>query len=291
MISLKDILKQQKSRKAKKLRPIKPSVNLEVLYYKQLKQLANMMKEEVRQTLLPLLKDATTTDAVYIKDDVNAVLAAMEALRYKFSNIFAFGEQMAINIVEKINTTNETKFVQNVKAAIGVDMAQIIKTSKAADIVTLAKANNKILIKSIPEEFLKEIGSLVTQGISQGLRHEQIAKQIKGIKGITSTFGKLDNRVKQIARQEVATINANISKARYEQNDITEYYWSTSGDDAVRESHRVLDGMLCKFNDPTVYSDDDGKTWKQRSSIGGVNKLAGTDFNCRCTELAKINFE
>ena len=48
--------------------------------------------------------------------------------------------------------------------------------------------------------------------------------------------------------------------------------------------------MLCKWSDPTVYSDDNGVTWKKRSAIGGVELHAGKDYQCRCNALPQVNF-
>jgi hypothetical protein len=74
------------------------------------------------------------------------------------------------------------------------------------------------------------------------------------------------------------------------------YIWSTSGDERVRgdpggffpdaiPSHFAMDGLLCRWDDPTVYSDDGGKTWRDRPS-GAVKLHPGEDYQCRCTALA-----
>ena len=50
----------------------------------------------------------------------------------------------------------------------------------------------------------------------------------------------------------------------------------------VRESHRALNGKLCRWDDDTVYSEDGGKTWKSRAAIGGYIGHPGADYQCRC---------
>jgi len=130
---------------------------------------------------------------------------------------------------------------------------------------------------------------VVQNGIANGLRHEAIAKQLSGIKDIKSTFGKLENRIKMIARNETSSINATLNKARQENLGIQYYTFETSRDERVRPSHQIMQGKICRWDDPTVYKDSlEDKKWKKRSSIGGVEKHPGIDFSCRCVSLAII---
>lgn len=49
--------------------------------------------------------------------------------------------------------------------------------------------------------------------------------------------------------------------------------------------------MLCKYSDPTVYSDDGGKTWKKRSTIGAFIGKPGEDYQCRCLALPYVSWD
>jgi hypothetical protein len=80
------------------------------------------------------------------------------------------------------------------------------------------------------------------------------------------------------------------------------YIWSTSGDERVRgtpkseggkypdaiPSHYLMNEKLCRWDDSTVYSDDGGKTWRDRPA-GAVQLHPGEDYQCRCTALAYWN--
>jgi len=279
--------KNSKKRKPTKLSPIKENKAIQALYYKKLKQLVNELKKAVREQIIPKLKDSKITH-----DAPADILTALEMLRQKFTNIDGFAKSVSNEIVNKINKNNENRFLKGVNAAFGVDLENVINKQGLNDILELQKQKNKVLIKSIPEEFFKQIEVIVSNGIANGVRHEEIARQINGIKGISSTFGKLENRVKMIARNETSSINANLNKARHESVGIKFYEWGTSGDERVRHSHSVMDKKICKYDDPTVYADTiedavKGK-WKKRSSIGGVEKNAGIDYNCRCVAQAII---
>ena len=66
------------------------------------------------------------------------------------------------------------------------------------------------------------------------------------------------------------------------------YVWDTSGDERVRESHAVMEGLLCRWDDATVCSYDGGRTWKPRPS-GAVLMHPGMDYQCRCCADAYFN--
>ncbi|MEY0497658.1 phage minor head protein, partial [Providencia rettgeri] len=69
------------------------------------------------------------------------------------------------------------------------------------------------------------------------------------------------------------------------------YEWGGAGDERERDSHRKLNGKLCKYSDPAVYSDDGGKTWKKRKSIGAYEGHPGTDYQCRCVALPYVSWD
>lgn len=276
-----------KRKKPTKLSPIKESKAVELMYYKALIGLVKAMEESVNSQLLPKLEEAKI-----IKDSALDIITVLESLRSRFTNIEAFANQVSSSVVNKINETNKNRFLNTANKAFGVDLTNVINENSLNEVVALQKQKNKVLIKSIPEEFFKEVEMIVSNGLTSGLRHEEIAIQLKGIKGITSTFGKLENRVKMIARNEVSSINANLNQARYENVGISIYEWQSSNDERTRPSHESLDGKICSYRDATVYADSideaaKGK-WKKRSSIGAVEKNVGIDFNCRCVAVPII---
>ena len=91
-----------------------------------------------------------------------------------------------------------------------------------------------------------------------------------------------ESRARLIARDQIGKLNSQLTRERNEALGIDKYIWSTSEDERVRESHKVMNGKLCRWDDPTVYSDDGGQTWKSRASIGGEQEHPGIPVNCRC---------
>ena len=70
------------------------------------------------------------------------------------------------------------------------------------------------------------------------------------------------------------------------------YIWSGVMDERhrKREDHWVMNGKLCRWDDPTIFSEDQGKTWKKRKQIGGVEAHPSEPINCRCAALPVVEF-
>jgi len=287
-MKIKEIKAATGSKKDIKLKPIKEPRKIQLEYYRELKKLTKELKEAVNKELLPALKGTSIT-----KDSVVSVLGIMESIRRRFSNIEGFSSSLSNDIVNAVNNNGKQRLLNSVNANMGVDITNVLNEQGLNEIVALQRQKNKVLIKSIPEEFLKSVEVVITNGIANGESYKEMERQLKGVKNISSTFGKLDNRIKMIVRNETSSINASINKARYEQLGINLYQWETSQDERVRADHDVMQGKYCTFDDATVYADTlvDAKAgkWKKRSSIGGVQKAPGMDFNCRCVALAIID--
>ena len=108
------------------------------------------------------------------------------------------------------------------------------------DLFTLSKNKNKILITSLPEEYLKQVETIVNNGVVSGARYRTIEKEIISKTGANS---KLAGRIKTIAMNEVQTINSQITLRRSESLGIKKGIFRTSKDERVRACHKELDGI------------------------------------------------
>lgn len=92
------------------------------------------------------------------------------------------------------------------------------------------------------------------------------------------------NRARLIARDQIASISSKLNQIRVISLGFEIYEWSSSNDGRERESHKLLNGMYCKYIDVTVYIEDKGKTWKKRTAQ--MCKFhPGQDICCRCIAL------
>jgi hypothetical protein len=93
------------------------------------------------------------------------------------------------------------------------------------------------------------------------------------------------SRVNLIARDQIGKLNSMATQARMQNVGLNMYIWETAHDERVRSTHVPMDGKLCQWDNPRVYSDDGGKTWIPRSS-GWVHLHPGMSIQCRCIATA-----
>ena len=94
--------------------------------------------------------------------------------------------------------------------------------------------------------------------MSQGNSIEKIEEELKKSEEIG------ENRARLIARDQTSKFNGQLTQLRQQELGITSYIWTTSKDERVRSTHRVLDGKTF--------------TWEKGSKIGHP----GQEINCRC---------
>jgi SPP1 gp7 family putative phage head morphogenesis protein len=159
-------------------------------------------------------------------------------------------------------------------------------------------SENVSLITKLSNDLISDMNATMNRGIKQGLRHETIMRQILGSKLDKGVFNRIETRARLIARDQVAKWNGQLMELKQTEAGITEYFWSTSLDERVRESHRILEGKLCRWDNPSVYKNSTkDKEWLKKSGIGAVELHVGQDYQCRCTaspnfdSIPGINFE
>ncbi len=87
-----------------------------------------------------------------------------------------------------------------------------------------------------------------------------------------------------IARNETGNLNAAIQHSQIEGAGFEMYTWMCMPDGVTRDTHKALNGMVCRWDKPDLYSDDGGKTWQKRTGSMFIGE-PGQDFNCRCTAV------
>ena len=269
-----------KKKKSKELiaTPVSATRSDELIYQRKLMVLAREMSKAVRTELLPYLK---ANEAAYVIDAVSDdVEKIIDTLQERFAVVInaGFAENTATSVVNGIETKTTRKFVRSVRTITGIDPSFMLASEGLTDFVNGQINKNVQLIKSLPEEYFKDISTIVNNGSLSGARSDTIAKQITAKTG--STDSKLVNRIKTIARNEVQTITSQINLRRSEALGITEGIYRTSEDEKVRKCHKELNGVRYKLNkgawSPTC------EKWIQP----GI-----TDINCRCRYSPVIELE
>lgn len=134
--------------------------------------------------------------------------------------------------------------------------------------------------KSAAEDQKKEIAAAVYK--HRMFPNEDSGSLVKEINSINTKYTK--NKSKFIARNETGNLNGAIQRTQMEGSGFRYYKWMCMLDGVTRDTHRSMNGLVCKWEDDTVYSDDGGKTWKKRTGSMFIGQ-PGQDYNCRCTAI------
>lgn len=129
----------------------------------------------------------------------------------------------------------------------------------AKQIAAWRKANVE-RIESLGEFEREELSGILARG------HGKTVTELR--QTILERFEVTRAKADLLARDQVLTLNAQISQSRAVAAGITEFYWSTSNDERVRESHEAIDGERFEYADPP--------------EVDGENVLPGMPPNCRC---------
>lgn len=238
-------------------------------YQKELNKLGRALIKAINEQLLPYLK---ADQEAYVLDGIGDNLATIfRRLNQQFTGaaVLGFAESTSREMVTGTSKANKSRFDKAVKAATGINLGAVIAEEGIQDFVELSVNKNVSLIKSLPEEYLKQVETIVNNGVINGSRYSDIAKQIQAKTG--STNSKLAGRIKTIAMNEVSTINAQISQRRATSLGVERAIWRTSEDEVVRECHKARNGKEFDLK-KGLYS-----------SCDGLSLLPGEQINCRCS--------
>ena len=208
-------------------------------------------------------------------------------------------DQIAENWVGKVNSYNKQKFMSHMRKVLGIDIGTIVDEAMK-DELDIMIMENASYIKSIPSYLVGHVADRVVQHF-KGIPMPEgrtLRQQIK------EEFKISDGRAKVLARDQTSKMNTSISAIRQVNLGIDCYVWKTVQDERVvgtpggvypkttklHKNHYIMQGLVCKWADPNVYSDDKGKTWKPRTAEMPHNH-PGDDIMCRCRPAPFIDIE
>lgn len=228
----------------------------------------------------PTLTDAPDTTSLSITARLAAVMQRLASI-----SIQEVAARLSAGFVARANLQNKEQTLRTFSQAFGIDLSGMLGEGAIKPQMEKAVSDNVDLITSIHTDFIHDIGAAVFANMKDGGRHENLIDTIKERGNVTRSRARL------IARDQTSKLNADLTEARNVALGLDLYEWGGTGDERERDSHFVLNGKLCKYSDPTVYSDDGGKTWKKRSTIGAFIGKPGEDYQCRCLALPYVSWD
>jgi SPP1 gp7 family putative phage head morphogenesis protein len=234
-----------------------------------------------------------TTGLLRTGDEIAAFEIALEKRLFQILNNFAekqslFDLQKRIgrltNLTRKL-TIKEWKRV--VKRTLGIDiMEDYYNGLKFQQLLDKWTAKNVGLIKTIPQEALSKMRDVVKAGYLRGANTKSIAREIQDAYGISEYHAQF------IARDQMAKLNAKITREQHAGAGVSEYVWRSASDERVRACHKELNNKRFKYSDPP-------EQWypimKNGVMVGqkitGKRANPGEFFQCRCVALPVFDLD
>lgn len=267
----------------------------EISYKVALLKYVYFIEKNINNILIPVVRNMPDTfnkDNLYeiryddFSDDIEEALEQIRVLVKPYRDLLIASLPARFRKLASFTTKQVAKSLSDV---VSVEVSEDLTTNifinnlrpNLQELVKSATLTNARLITSIEDKFLDDVAILIQDSYRSGLTANAITKQIK------DKFGVTENRAILIARDQIGKLHSDIVRDEHLNLGITKYKWLTSNDERVRASHKVLNDKICSWYDPTIYKDSiNDKKWKKRSSIGGVEKHPGQDYQCRCDEIA-----
>lgn len=273
-IQIQQANRRGKNRKARK-QPEPTALARE--YQRLINEVIAEYEKATNEVLLPVIEYAINQNKLELGrfdswvDDIDSALNTVISLTIDRTRYI---DAAMLSMASKLGEFNQSQFKKITDATLGVNVA--LNEPWLDDELKAWSKQNVRLVKSVPDQEHTQISRIALEGVRSGKPVREIQAEIAERHKISK------GRAKTIARTETGKLNGELTKRRQQEIGIETYFWRTSRDDAVRVSHQVMNGLLCRWDDDTVYSDDGGATWNKRSSIGGYIGRPGEDFNCRC---------
>ncbi|QOQ37715.1 head protein [Klebsiella phage MEW1] len=235
----------------------------ELNYYRQLKQVVQLVREDVDANIVPLVKQLAPE---YTADGWSDTIAsAINQLLTRWLGAFARrqAETIASQFVQTAAKDNARSFAINL---YGGD-------TQLQEYLSAASYQNAKLIQSIPAQYLEQVQNIVMTNMRNGMRPSYIEK------ALVKQFGIVERRAKLIAADQYGKIQGDMNRIRQVNSGIEYFTWVTSRDERVRHSHVEVAKRDVGYG-PGVFR------WDDLPVVDGVPTFPGQPVMCRCIARA-----
>lgn len=139
---------------------------------------------------------------------------------------------------------------------------------------------NAKLIRTVPQDIAEKFTETIRQRQMSGLRPDAILEELQQRAPMLTK-----EQARRIARTESGKAATALREARARKYHRDFYIWFTSHDERVRDSHRLMHNVICRWDDPP-----------NPEMIAGEARNYGSYhprgiFNCRCDALSIVALE
>ncbi len=144
-----------------------------------------------------------------------------------------------------------------IKAGLGVDVP--LDEQRTREMLINFTNQNAQLIGTIPTRQIDDVANLTMRAFTKRMTPDTYAAELQKIADVT------EGKARQIARDQIGTLNGQLAEERHRELGIEAYFWMTRRDSHVRPEHARREGRRYLWSKPPV----DG--------------APGIPYGCRCT--------
>lgn len=156
--------------------------------------------------------------------------------------------------------------------------------------------NKREIYKAVENQYRAEIEKAKTEARKAAVKKEMEAAKAREL---SKAYDKLkadikegleeriSNKAELVSRTETGKLNQAATRAIHEEVGINYYQWHTTIDGRERESHALLNRLICSHEDPAAQyienEDSPGILTRENRPAGSFEGEPGEDFQCRCS--------
>lgn len=264
-----------RKRAPRRLRAVRPSRGNELWYKAELLTLVRHLRQTLRAEAFPELRSYVDSrpqiqDRRMVGDTipVSVLQSALNKAKRVFGGIDTLAARLAGQAVQRSVTAVDDRLAASIRWSVGVDIrAALTAAGPIQFAMRTALAANVELITSIPQQYFARIAESVRETVEEGIRWEDLAKELERIGDVT------ESRAKLIARDQVSKMNSSMNEVRQTSLGIESYEWAAAMDERTRDTHADNDGEIFRWDTPP----DTGHP--------------GFEVSCRCTAIPLLNLD
>lgn len=204
------------------------------------KQLTRLFKGEISNDFFKKQEKLATMDSS-LASQARILLNSLSRTFEVFFNLKA--SSLAKTMVKGAGRASASTVQESLKKLSGgLTLKTSIVSEGQEEVATALISENVSLIKSIPQEYLKNVTGSVMRSITTGRGIADLIPDLEKYEGITA------RRAKNIALDQTRKAYNAINRQKLLSNGIKEFRWVHSGGGLYpRESHLAIDGKLFSF--------------------------------------------
>jgi uncharacterized protein with gpF-like domain len=251
------------------LRPIRPAAPVRVRYEQRLNALIDEMHTSILHWITAEWRKNEPGTVIYGADEtpVRALRKTINRLSDQWLDRFdTLSDSLAAYFAKAIKDRADRALMADLRG--GSMTVKFKMTKPMRDAYDAVRAENVGLIRSIAQQHLGKVETLVMQSVSQG----------RDLGGLTKALGKQHGitrrRAAFIARDQNNKATATLTRARHLDLGITKAKWlHSAGGKHPRPAHKSFTGKVYDIREGHDFGDGEGAVWP------------GTAINCRCVSV------